>query len=486
MLPIQNFYTGQQAGTVIPELGKTEAAVTRAYEKEQRLSELKYQDALRRRSELLDASEVDPIDIIADKMQEEQAMKIESFQKMVEDSYTKYKGDLPTDELLKLQRARRDIQGWQKRQLATQEKFLKDEATFRSRPGYFDKESWDRARATMYEKGEYDPAGLQIRSIDADGDFRKFMQSKEAAVKQKNIERTTTVGGVTDKATFVGYEATDEQIKENSTNRTLANEQVMVTRAREYAKLSDNQKGKYDRMAEEDPAFLGNPILAYAYERNRIAFEPLMETKEGDVLRKTDTTKGVWTPYGFQIGGKIVTSTMGNLGQSPQFLKDKEGVAVYTGEFGGKTVSLSKDVIEEVSNQFKVAQMQGSIRAVPAFISQDGVEWEVFNKDKLVKMYDLDDTGGVKKYSPRELLESKRRLLMSEPNTDIEKHGDGANVYYVVVRTPERFYVKTPLYGVEKSLESMGFGELVKSFPEKQIDVPFKKKSYIDIIGKGR
>lgn len=394
MLPIQNFYTGQQAGTVIPELGKTEAAVTRAYEKEQRLSELKYQDALRRRSELLDASEVDPIDIIADKMQEEQAMKIESFQKMVEDSYIKYKGDLPTDELLKLQRARRDIQGWQKKQLATQEKFLKDEATFRSRPGYFDKESWDRARATMYEKGEYDPAGLQIRSIDADGAFLKFAQSKESGIESYSVVDTTITPEGSKQSASIGYVADEDRIKDASVRYTLGNEPQAVTRAREYEKLSDEAKAGYIRMAEEDPVFLGNPILAYAYDKDRKAFEALKQTKRGDKgVKDYRDKRGFSIGRGWYVDDDLVAE-FGTLSAS-KFLKGQEGMILAQSAMKGSTVSLDVNNIFDLEPGVEVV---GNVQAYPIFVSNNKVEWLVANAKTALKKYELDSNGNKRVY----------------------------------------------------------------------------------------
>lgn len=394
MLPIQNFYTGQQAGTVIPELGKTEAAVARAYEKEQRLSELKYQDALMRRKELLDVSEVDPIDLIVDKMQEEQATKIEAFQKMVEDSYTKYKGDLPTDELLKLQRARRNIQGWQKEQLATQERFLKGEAMFRSRPGYFDNESWDRTRATMYETGKYDPAGLQIRSIDADGAFLKFAQSKESGIESYSVVDTTITPEGSKQSTSIGYVADEDRIKDASVRYTLGNEPQAVTRAREYKKLSDEVKAGYIRMAEEDPVFLGNPILAYAYDRDRKAFEALKQTKRGDKgVKDYRDKRGFSIGFGWYVDDDLVAE-FGTLSAS-KFLKGQEGMVLSQASMKGNTVSLDASTILDLEPGVEVV---GNVQAYPVFISNNKVEWLVANAKTALKKYELDSNGNKRVY----------------------------------------------------------------------------------------
>jgi len=465
MLPINNFYTGQGTEMIVPDLGKTEAAAISAQEKQQEMMKIKFNEALRQRKELLEAGDVDVVDLMVEKMTKMQSEKISEFENDIKKRYADRKGVLSDPDLIDIKSKSNQLRSWQNNVMSSQQAYLKDEAEFRKNPYDYDADAWNDARAGFYETGRYTP-GLQLAPIDADAIIVKSIKAG-GAFQTISDETRTTVNNVTDVRRMQGYKVTPENVAELSDRHLSLHPGYQSQRIKEYLELPESERERYVQMSEGTG---DNPIQLY--DRDRIEN---VSRKLGGVMFKGSTDD--------DYGGKGSTYAFGNVGESPQFtdIKNQEGITVYTGDVEHDPVPISKTSVLEASDGLDVRQLPSSMRAVPAFITENYVEWQIDNASKDVKVYDVDASGGVTKYFPDDgytgLWAAKKD---KEPHTHTERlTSPTGDRYYQVYKTPPKIFIKTPLTGFEQSIK-LFVPDIESAFPNRVKTAPASKYVYID------
>lgn len=389
MLPIHNFYTGQGAGTEIPELGKTEAAVSKYQEGQQRLYEIKYQDAIRKREELLKVGAMDIADIFNEKLQEEQSDMIDKFQSDIQKKYEQYKGDIPTNVMLDIQKQRNVIESWQKGKMATQEAFLKDLGMYRTKPYDFNPDVADKVIENYYNTGTYKQGDMfSPAPINTEQFFLKMAGDKDFGLTKVESSKTTQLSpGVYDTQKTWAYSADKNEVWDFTKNLVLSNRLYRDNMSAKFLKLPPKEQERYiadaEKSVEQD-----NAVMRFAFDeawnavqRNRKESESVTQTKDYSKMF------GVWFGNSWRINDEEVLFKSPKLSSSV-YLKDKAGLVVNANAV--KTpVQISSDVIVDKPNGL---MLPNRVNVIPSYISKDMVEFSVA-QDGSMRQYDVDADG---------------------------------------------------------------------------------------------
>jgi hypothetical protein len=393
MLPINNFYTGQGTGLVAPELGRTEAANIRAQEKQSDIYKMKFNEALRQRKEMLEAGEIDVVDLMVEKQSKIQSEKIAEFEDYIKKLYADRKGELSVTDLLDLKSRRNQLKSFQNQAIASQESYLKDEAEFRKKPYDYDAEAWNASRGRFYETGKYEAGGLKLRPIDTKAAFLTALRDKGSPIQiRKDITEfgdASSPEGKSVKTTEIidlnlNSVGDQNRLKEMSTTQMFVNGRLAETRADKFLQLPQEEQERYQRMADEDP-LLGNAILAYGYEEDYQTVDEWIKrtgkkaTGEGSLGRRRDGGYGTKDEAYTRQG--VITGAIWNDGKN------------------GWTVVNNRNRLQPIAAHSVLQAEPGvdvsgldKIDAVPVNIAQDHVEWEVKNTTRILK-WEVDGEG---------------------------------------------------------------------------------------------
>lgn len=453
MLPINNFYTGEGSGVYIPELGKTEAAVTRAQEGARRLQETKFADALRKREEMIKVGAVTPVDVVHEKIQTEQALKIDGFQKEIQDTYAKYHGDIPTDVMLGIISKRNALEGWQKQVMATEKVFMQDHLEFSKNEYDYRPDVFAKAMADYYDTGKYmQGSGLKAAPINTSRFAIKNMTLPKGAVGVTRIvdgeQRTYYVDE------YMAEKYDDPDVLSGTKNLLYSSKQYADNIKEQFMSLPEEKRQQWIDKAEMSEEKYRNPLIHYAandvFEKEIAPSTKSKSTSSPDKSGSWIFNNGVW-----MSGGKQMATT-GPINEAFTIPQGETGITLKGGLSSINNVTVTAQYIDQIANNVKPKGgiLPSTMTAKPVHITNDYVEWIVDNKkDRSFRWYDPNDPVGEDGLPVPKSMTGSMITKAKASGWTVEEIGSGSRLF-IKYKHPDVVVVRTPRLPYKTSLKN--------------------------------
>ncbi len=289
MIPIQNFYTGENAGVVLPDTPKTERAIYNKMAQDQQYyrNQVEASDKIlaeeqRKQKMFLDFTSVKPVQALVAKHQADQMMELQKFEGKAKELYDKRGGRLSTSDYMMLQNDRNKLLSWQQNLQANQELYKRDKAIVAQGGIKYDPDFWNQAEKEFMETHTWNSNLALTRNPSNITDmFRDILKNAPTSTGKKSW-LTTVDGKEVQNEVFTkqyGF-ANVDQLKDFYRKESIVNYELMDSVAKQFAKdlTSSNTKvsaeaqgylDKYDadKNKEYSESEQRNAIMEYGIDK---------------------------------------------------------------------------------------------------------------------------------------------------------------------------------------------------------------------------
>lgn len=284
MIPIQNFYTGTNAGVVLPDTPKTDRAIKDYYDKQFEMSKIQLAKAERDQKMFLNFNKVEPMKALTQKQQAEDLMDITAFQKQMKKIQSKPGGPTTVD-YMESQNAMTVLKSKQNLRQANNELYLKELDIISKSPDEYDTDYWGNNQMQYFNDSTKYNTGLVPRKIDLGLFAAKAASYGKPAKSNKTF--SSVEGGVITSEKDESYDVTDPQMYNNYKVSVLSDYKAHNTAIREFAELPlDKQKGYHDKAdanndGKLDPNEMDNAIMLASIDLHKDKFNKVISVAEG-------------------------------------------------------------------------------------------------------------------------------------------------------------------------------------------------------------
>jgi hypothetical protein len=327
MIPIQNFYTGTNAGYYVPDFSQTDKSLKDYYDKQFKMNYMLLEDAQRRQKEFLDYTNVTPVQTIFEQHKILQAAKI----KELEDKVKPLMGrNLSTAEKMELRNKQNEVASFQQGLTMHEQAYLSDREKMRKEPWKYRQEDWEKAEKNFLVNPYWDskvalvptPANLTTK-------FDEIIRAAEIYSTDKDFVRDAEGNVIGEKMvkTPIG---TKEERRAKIKQRALSDREMMDGMSAVFADLFKTEEGKKiaQRYLDESDANNDglsieertNAVFNYAVD-NYAQMKDLVAKGSRDIKQTNSDTQ--WTAKGLSDKSRTyVSPAVLNL----NFLKGVEGL----------------------------------------------------------------------------------------------------------------------------------------------------------------
>ena len=369
-------FTGQDVSYEPRTTGELQASAKRFDEKIQQGMAIQREDRLLDEKFFMGMSDIDPIQVMSDKITQEQEDLLNGFNDKWTDVYTKQSGTLTQAQKSAMARDRRALEAKQAKWQAAQSRFEYDTEMIkrdsqRANP-ILDMDTYKANAENYYQTGEYE-GGLDWAPVSPYTYFEKKGKTWKGA--SPTTEEVTSIQGNEQVTRKVEISGTPEESRESVKQEILGDNTGRLLRGtiEEFQSQPDDVKQRYLVSGPVDTPEEKNAVIRWAQDTYAPLLRRVDQTTRDKELREGDR----W------YGGRGVSSTGKVYFQADE---NVQGQLIGTGkglQFNdAKPIDISVDKLELPEG---LDIVQGAVRAYPVIAANGKIEFRLDTRNMTVR-----------------------------------------------------------------------------------------------------